>query len=156
MEEWLEEVIIYTLSRRSIACWNRVQGLAKIDGDKSISEVMTWYFSEIPISPEWMSEKYFGDGEDAWRRIMRLGTKLFQFTRGSDLANLVFGADEIKDSTENTSSFAGSLNAKTSSAPSGGQHRFAKPFLMYRIKIPIEQAGTYPLPRRIGPFPLNQ
>ena len=143
-QDHVVEKLLTCIFARGHALLMGVPGLAKTLLIHSLADVMQLNFSRIQFTPDLMPSDITGteilqDGDG--------GRRTFEFIKGPIFANIVL-ADEINRTPPKTQ--AALLQAMQEQVVNAGKHRFVldKPFFVLATQNPIEQEGTYPLPKR--------
>jgi len=116
-----------------------VPGLAKTLLISTIGEALGLSFSRIQFTPDLMPSDIIGT------EILDENRK-FKFIEGPVFANIVL-ADEINRTPPKTQSALLESMQEKSVTIAGVSHKLDKPFFVLATQNPIEQEGTYPLPK---------
>ena len=148
-ENVIDDILICLFSRGHVML-EGVPGLAKTLMISTLSQTLDLSFSRIQFTPDLMPADV--TGTEIIEEDRSTGHREFRFMEGPLFANVVL-ADEINRTPPKTQ--ASLLEAMQERQVTVGRtrHELADPFFVLATQNPIEQEGTYPLPRgAAGPF----
>ncbi len=142
--ELIEHLLVALFSRGHCLLMG-VPGLAKTYLISTLAEVLELDFNRIQFTPDLMPADI--TGTDILEEDHATGKRFFKFIKGPVFSNLLL-ADEINRTPPKTQ--AALLQAMQEYEVSAGGTTYALdlPFQVFATQNPIEQEGTYPLPRR--------
>ena len=116
-----------------------VPGLAKTLLIQTISDCLGLKFNRIQFTPDLMPSDIVGS------EILD-NNRSFKFLKGPIFSNIIL-ADEINRTPPKTQAALLEAMQEKSITNSGSTYQLDKPFFVLATQNPIEQEGTYPLPR---------
>ncbi|MDP6354095.1 MAG: MoxR family ATPase [Planctomycetota bacterium] len=141
-EDTVENVLICLLSR-SNALLEGVPGLGKTMLVRVLSQILQLGFVRVQFTPDLMPADIVGTNivveDDGGQRHM-------EFRRGPIFTNLML-ADEINRATPKTQSALLEAMEEHEITVGGVTHILDEPFFVLATQNPVEQIGTYPLPK---------
>ena len=139
----IEELLISLLARGHCLLVG-VPGLAKTMLISTLARVLDLKFSRIQFTPDLMPSDI--TGTEVIEEDRSSGEKTFKFVRGPIFANIVL-ADEINRTPPKTQSALLQAMQEHEVTAAGETHTLDEPFFVLATQNPIEQEGTYPLPK---------
>jgi len=142
-DDIVENVLIVLLSRGN-ALLEGVPGLGKTMLVRVLSQVMHLRFVRVQFTPDLMPADIVGTNmvvEDAVG-----GRRHMEFRQGPIFTHLML-ADEINRATPRTQSALLEAMEEHEVTVGGVTHILEEPFFVLATQNPVEQVGTYPLPR---------
>ena len=139
----VEEILI-AIFARGHCVMQGVPGLAKTLLVSTLSQAMELSFQRIQFTPDLMPSDI--TGTDVLQEDPETGRRRFEFLKGPIFANLLL-ADEINRTPPKTQ--AALLQAMQEQQVTVGNRTLdlPQPFFVLSTQNPIEQEGTYPLPK---------
>jgi len=141
-EDIVENVIICLIARGN-ALLEGVPGLGKTMLVRTLSQILQLRFVRIQFTPDLMPADIVGTNiviEDEG------GRRHLEFRQGPIFTNLLL-ADEINRATPRTQSALLEAMEEHAVTVGGETHILQEPFFVLATQNPVEQVGTYPLPR---------
>jgi MoxR-like ATPase len=143
--EVVEELLIALLANGH-ALLVGVPGLAKTLLVQTLAEALDLEFSRIQFTPDLMPTDI--TGTEVIEEDRTTGTaQVFRFVKGPIFANVVL-ADEINRTPPKTQAALLEAMQERAVTAAGETYPLPPPFFVLATQNPIEQEGTYPLPRR--------
>jgi MoxR-like ATPase len=143
LDDVVEQVLITVLTR-SHALLEGVPGLAKTLLLSTVAELLDLRFSRIQFTPDLMPSDI--TGSEYLVQDADTGERHFRFARGPVFANLVL-ADEINRAPPKTQAALMEAMEERQVTSLGVCRTLEDPFIVLATQNPIEQEGTYPLPK---------
>ena len=143
LQDVIEQTLI-TLFSRNHALLEGVPGLAKTLLLSSLSELVDCSFSRIQFTPDLMPSDV--TGSEYLVNDADTGERHFKFAKGPVFANIVL-ADEINRAPPKTQAALMEAMEEGTVTSLGQTFALEDPFIVLATQNPIEQEGTYPLPR---------
>ncbi|MBI2194983.1 MAG: MoxR family ATPase [Planctomycetes bacterium] len=141
-EDIVESVLICVLARGN-ALLEGVPGLGKTMLVRVLSQILQLRFVRVQFTPDLMPADIVGTNmvveDDRGRRHL-------EFKQGPIFTNLLL-ADEINRATPRTQSALLEAMEEHGVTVGGETHVLQEPFFVLATQNPVEQVGTYPLPR---------
>jgi len=122
-----------------------VPGLAKTLMIRSVSEAMDLQFKRIQFTPDLVPSDI--TGTEIMEEDTATGSRSFRFVRGPVFANILL-ADEINRAPPRTQAALLEAMQEHRVTAAGETMNLPDPFFVLATQNPIEQEGTYPLPKR--------
>ena len=122
-----------------------VPGLAKTLLISTLAETMSLSFSRIQFTPDLMPSDV--TGAEIMEEDTATGKRTFRFVKGPIFCQILL-ADEVNRTPPKTQAALLEAMAERQVTAGAATHRLDPPFLVFATQNPIEQEGTYPLPRR--------
>ena len=122
-----------------------VPGLAKTMMVRAVSEAMQLDFRRIQFTPDLVPSDI--TGTELLEEDSATGQRAFRFVRGPIFANIVL-ADEINRAPPRTQAALLEAMQEYRVTAAGQTMPLPSPFFVLATQNPIEQEGTYPLPKR--------
>ena len=117
-----------------------VPGVAKTLTARLVAKSLQTGFSRIQFTPDLLPSDVLGTN------IFNPGTSSFEFKRGPVFSNLIL-IDEINRAPAKTQSALFEVMEERQVTSDGITHKMASPFMVIATQNPIEQEGTYRLPK---------
>ena len=143
LDDVIEQVLI-TLFTRNHALLEGVPGLAKTLLLSSVADLMDCAFSRIQFTPDLMPSDV--TGSEYLVHDADTGERHFKFAKGPVFANIVL-SDEINRAPPKTQAALMEAMEEGTVTSLGQTFALDDPFVVLATQNPIEQEGTYPLPR---------
>ena len=143
-DQVVEEVLIAILTR-SHALLVGVPGLAKTLLVSTLAQTLHLTFKRIQFTPDLMPSDI--TGTEVIYQDPAKGTREFRFLKGPIFANMIL-ADEINRTPPKTQAAMLESMQERKVSVGGTDYPLPDPFFVLATQNPIEQEGTYPLPRR--------
>ncbi len=143
-EEMIEHMLICLFARGHCLTIG-APGLAKTLTVSTLARALHMKFSRVQFTPDLMPSDI--TGTDVIEEDPASGRREFRFVRGPIFANIVL-ADEINRAPPKTQSALLQAMQEYQVTALGSTYELDQPFLVMATQNPIEQEGTYPLPKR--------
>jgi len=143
-ERILEHVLIAAFVGGNVLL-EGVPGIGKTYLIKTLGEVLDLQFKRIQFTADLMPADIIGTNILIPEQG-QAGKHTFRFQKGPVFTNLLL-ADEINRATPKTQSALLEAMEEHTITVSGKAHRLDEPFFVLATQNPIEQEGTYPLPK---------
>ena len=121
-----------------------VPGLAKTTLIQTLARTLDLSFGRIQFTPDLMPSDI--TGTEVLEEDVDTGRKAFRFIRGPLFANVIL-ADEINRTPPKTQAALLQAMQEHAVTAAGETMQLSEPFFVLATQNPIEQEGTYPLPR---------
>ena len=121
-----------------------VPGLAKTLLISTVAKTLSLGFSRIQFTPDLMPSDM--TGTEVIEEDKATGSRQLRFVRGPIFANVVL-ADEINRTPPKTQAALLEAMQERQVSVGGVPHKLPTPFFVLATQNPIEQEGTYPLPK---------
>ena len=139
-QEHFMDLLIVALLADGHVLIEGVPGVAKTITAKLLAKTIDTGFSRIQFTPDLMPSDVLGTS------ILNMKTSEFEFKNGPIFSNLVL-IDEINRAPAKTQAALFEVMEERQISIDGHTYKMNPPFMVLATQNPIEQEGTYPLPR---------